>query len=244
MTKVRYLKRAPIVEAIIDIRARLPSDFDIEKAIISLKKVIPKKYTKIEKGIIASIKIMRGKPDIKKGEEGKIKAFKFTSQDKKEVAQFRIDGFTYSRLQPYTKWEVVVKEAKKLWNLYKSIVIGLIIERLSVQYINRIDIPTQHELEEYFTSTPILPKKLPQIFTNFFSSLEFKEGLLFATVVQTGVPSPKKNNVGVILDITVRKSNSKGINEKIIWEDINKMRELKNRIFFEMITEKTVGMYL
>ena len=45
-------------------------------------------------------------------------------------------------------------------------------------------------------------------------------------------------------DIEVFKNSNKGINEKSVWTTINKMRELKNRIFFEMITEKTVRLYI
>ena len=63
-------------------------------------------------------------------------------------------------------------------------------------------------------------------------------------VIQTGVKSPKEDHVGVILDIEVFKKSNKGINEKSVWTTINKMRELKNRIFFEMITEKTVRLYI
>lgn len=246
MVRVRHLSNAPIVEAIVDFRVRLPVNFDVKKEYYPLRKELASKYVKVEKGtqITGSIEIEGGKPKIQKSGRSKISGYRFTSRDAKEVVQFRIDGFTYSRLNPYTKWELVIEEAKKLWDLYRSRSHDLVIERISVHYINQIDIPINDELEDYFTSSPKLPKKLPQVFNHFFSSLGFKEKSLNAMVIQTGVESSKEGHVGVILDIEVFKKSNKGINEKSVWTNINKMRELKNRIFFEMINEKTVRLYL
>jgi len=244
MVKVRHLRNAPIVEAIIDFRVRLPSNYDVRKEYFPLIKELASKYTKVEKGTqVKLIEIEGGKPKIQKGGEQKIGGYRLTSRDKKEVVQFRIDGFTYSRLKPYTKWQLVVEEARRLWDLYKARSHDLVTERISVHYINLIDIPSNEDLEDYFTAIPTLPEKLPQALNHFFFNYGFKEKTLQAMVVQTGVQSPKKDHVGVILDIEVFKQNTKGIAEKSAWETITKMRELKNRIFFEMITNKTVRLY-
>ncbi len=246
MVRVRHLSNAPIVEAIIDFRVRLPVNFDVKKEYLSLRKELASKYTKVEEGtqVTGSIEIEGGKPKIQKSEGRKISGYRCTSRDKKEVVQFRINGFTYSRLNPYTNWELVIEEAKKLWDLYRSRSHDFVIERISVHYINQIDIPNESELEDYFTSSPILPKKLPQVFNHYFSSLGFKEKSLYARVIQTGIESPKEDHIGVILDIEVFKKSTKGINERNVWTTIKNMRELKNRIFFEMITEKTVRLYI
>ena len=40
------------------------------------------------------------------------------SSDEKYVAQFRLAGFTLSRLPPYEKWENLLDEARRLWAIY------------------------------------------------------------------------------------------------------------------------------
>ena len=132
---------------------------------------------------------------------------------------------------------------KKLWDLYRSRSHEFVVERISVHYINQIDIKVEDQLEDYFTSPPKLPEKLPQTFGHFFSSLGFKEKSLYAMVIQTAIESPIKDHVGIILDIEVFKKITREINEITLWRNIEKMREIKNRIFFEMITEKTVRLY-
>ena len=41
-----------------------------------------------------------------------------TSKDSGFVFQAQIDGFTLSRLRPYSTWNQLFDEAKKLWNVY------------------------------------------------------------------------------------------------------------------------------
>ena len=47
MAKERHLANAPIVEAIIDIRVELPSDYDVTK-FESLRKTLGETYPKVE----------------------------------------------------------------------------------------------------------------------------------------------------------------------------------------------------
>ena len=43
-----------------------------------------------------------------------VDGYVFTSADGKQVVQYRLDGFTFSRLRPYTRWEEVFAEAQKV----------------------------------------------------------------------------------------------------------------------------------
>jgi uncharacterized protein (TIGR04255 family) len=42
--------------------------------------------------------------------------YAFTSQAGVEIVQVRIDGFTFSRLHPYTSWDSFSAEARQLWD--------------------------------------------------------------------------------------------------------------------------------
>jgi uncharacterized protein (TIGR04255 family) len=100
MVKAIHLNNAPIVEEIIDIRVKLPVKFN-PNVFKSLIENLSKKYTKVEKGLHKRIKFKENLPVIKQPKEKEF-GYRFTTKDNKVVAQFRVDGFTFSRLAPYT----------------------------------------------------------------------------------------------------------------------------------------------
>ena len=65
----------------------------------------------------------------------------FIGNEGKNVAQCRLNGFSFSRLAPYETWEQLRDEARKLWATYWQIVGPAPIIRVAVRYINQIDIP-------------------------------------------------------------------------------------------------------
>ena len=106
MAEVRHLNKAPITEAIIDFRVKLPSEFEVE-AFLKLKKTIGDRFPKFEERKLFSSQIgfKKGKPQPPSAEYHGIQGYFFRPEDEKNVAQFRIDGFTFSRLKPYTNWK-------------------------------------------------------------------------------------------------------------------------------------------
>ncbi len=92
--------------------------------------------------------------------------YRFDSNDKKYVLQARLDGFSFSVLSPYDRWEVFRDEARRTWDMYRSVVEIEAITRIAVRYVNRLDIPFPPEGEkveqsDYFCTYPEVSKKLP-----------------------------------------------------------------------------------
>ena len=244
MLKIRHLKNAPIVEALIDFRATLPSQFNPEE-FSSLSKVLSDDYPKNEprRIITGSFRIEKGVPVVKPP-EGKFHGYIFKSEDEKNVAQFRIDGFTFSRLNPYTEWEKVFEEAKKLWELYYSIASPETIPRIAVRYINKLALPLPiGDFEEYFTEPPRIPSALPQGVIEFFSRIVIHEEEIIANMVMALQSQPKSDHIEIIFDIDTYKNKPSGFDKDEMWPVFERLRDFKNRIFFESITEKTVRLY-
>ena len=53
----------------------------------------------------------------------------------------------------------------------------------------------------------------------------------------------KNQIIRIILDIDVFKFNELGIKMENIWADFERLHAMKNRIFFESITENTARLY-
>ncbi len=245
MARQRHLNSAPIVEAIIDLRVGLPSAFNPQE-FLSLSNILADRYPTNEprKMFAGAFGLEEGKPFIQPPEDKGIQGYVYKSKDEKNVVQFRIDGFTFSRLYPYTEWEDVLLEAKGLWKLYSSISVPELITRVALRYINRLDIPLPiDDLQEYFTAPPKIPDSLPQEMRHFFIKIVIQESDISANIVQALQGSSKPEHVGIIFDIDVFKRQESGFDEDTIWQTFEQLRDLKNRIFFESITEKTARMY-
>ena len=241
----RYLKNAPLTEALIDIRVGLPSVFD-PKDFLSLSNDISDKYTKSEPRQLftAAFGVEAGKPFTQATENKGIHGYICKSEDGKDVVQFRIDGFTFSRLYPYSEWETVLSEAKRLWGLYSMKCSPELITRIAVRYINRLDLPLPiKDFADYLTAPPLVPDSLPQGVSQFLTRVVIHDADLTANIVQTMKSITKADNIGVILDIDVFKLKEKGFEESSIWPEFEKLRDFKNRIFFDSITEKTARLY-
>ena len=79
--------------------------------------------------------------------------------------------------------------------------------------------------------------------SQFLTRVVIHDADITANIVQTMKSSPKLDHIGVILDIDVFKLKEAGFEESSIWPEFEKLRDFKNRIFFESITEKTAGLY-
>jgi len=245
MAKQRHLNNAPIVEAIIDFRVKLPSGYNVTE-FSSLKKTLSKDYPQMNESWTFEEEIMvKGKQIEQIVKDRGLRGYFFKSSDGKNVAQFREDGFTLSRLKPYSDWETVLAEAKKLWSLYLKTASPELITRLATRYINRMDIPLPiNNFRQYLTAPPIIPKSLPQRVSRYLTRVTIVDpDDIMANIIQALERSSKPGHVAIILDIDVYKQMEAGFPENQIWPTFEKLRNLKNRIFFDSITEETAKLF-
>ena len=142
MEQYPHLSNAPIVEALIDIRVKLSSDFDMI-AFLPLRARLADKYPQVQEvsDFQLSTEWKPGTEPRASGQVGGVRSHLLRSHDGRLVVQFRRDGFTFSRLSPYSSWEEVFSEAWLLWELYVETAKPLEVSRLAVRYINRLPLP-------------------------------------------------------------------------------------------------------
>ena len=168
---------------------------------------------------------------------------------KKEIAQFRRDGFTFNRLHPYTKWDDLIVKTKNLWPLYKKIANPEAVTRLAVRYINNLKLPLPFgDFSEYLCVPPNIPEGLPQGVNNFLDRITIYDSAqdISANITQSlerGSQSSKNNHIVIILDIDVYKQGDFSMDSQEIWDRFEKFRKIKNEIFFKYITEKTARLF-
>ncbi len=237
---------APITEAVIDIRAELPDDASLP-ALEQLHDLIKTEYPskKSRKRFEEKIELKEEQQPVRTSKFQQDGYF-FTSADGKRVVQYRLDGFTFNRLRPYSRWEDLRDEARRAWDIYSVHTKPLTVNRLAVRYINSVEIPSKSfDYDDYFTSVPKIPEGLPQVLQHFFTRtmIPFPEQGATAVVIQT--PSGKQDPVitAIILDIDVFVEKSLPPEDKMIWGIFEELRHIKNEIFFKSIKEKTKELF-
>jgi uncharacterized protein (TIGR04255 family) len=242
----RFLKNAPIREAIVDIKVSPPVNVDTLGALFdSLKETFPQQELMQQStfGFEVGPKAMRASRL-----DGAVEGRRLTSKDGKHIVQFRADGFTFSRLPPYETWETMRQHAEPLWKEYRDHSKAESISKAAVRYINVMNLPLPvTDFREYLCAPPSLPPTLPQELGGFFSRvIVINREIDAAAFVTQALESSLENKLQVILDIDVFKEPKDSLwsaNDSRTWDTLEKMRDFKNRIFFESITEKTAGLF-
>ncbi len=243
MARQRHLARAPIREAIIDVRVspnvevsalrslgeRLKADFPVATEI----RVRTFGFEATENQFRTST--------VDQGAVG----LRLVSKDNLYVVQCKADGFTLSRLAPYETWKAMSAKARELWRLYLEASKPERVTRLATRYINVMKLPLPiPDFRDFLACPPEVPPGLPQEISSFFSRIvvpgQESQSAAILTQALEGVTEEK---APLVLDIDAFKDLDVPAASEDMWETLEVLRGFKNQMFFESITEKTAELF-
>ena len=203
-----------------------------------------KKVTPIRAGIFG-VTMLPGQPFQTHAHDEGIIGLRIEDEPTTQIVQFRKNGFTYSCIGTYDDWSAFRGRALEPAKRFLALPGVTKISRIALRYINVIRFPSLPvNLDDYLPAAPKVPENLPQVVSSFVSRvvIAIPEDQLTAVITQASEETPPP--VGsVILDIDVFRTLSLPVGD-ISWEKMfERIREWKNRIFFEYINEKTVELY-
>jgi len=241
--KFENLKNAPITEALIDIQVRFqtPPSGEVLK---SVSDAVSDEFPNIEERQRATFSVgSETEPSIQQKSHGLI----VRSEDRVHALQIMPDRFAFSRLKPYSNWDELKANAERIWLIYRDITKPERIARLSVRFINKLPIPMPiQDFGEYFTKPIEVPKELPQGLSSYVIRMVIPDPVSqsVATIHQILEGSTPENQLSIIFDIDVHKLVDFPPEES---NDLSQMleilRDYKNRIFFNSLTQKTLNLF-
>ncbi len=245
------LPRAPIVEAVIDIRAR-PAEALEEAALraqLDAKLGVYQFLDSMQRVEIQQEVSFQG--DAPAGpiiRELGWKGLRFQSDDKRHIAQFNRDGFVFSRLEPYESWEQLYEEGMRLWSAYAEIAKPIEIHRIGLRYINRIQLPPgELRFEVYLQPAPEPPKGMDLPFYGFVhqDTLAVPGHPYAINVIRTIQPpeAPGIQGVSLILDIDASTTPGFELDTAKLVRCLLEMRWLKNKVFFGSVTPNALKLF-
>ncbi|HVN94326.1 MAG TPA: TIGR04255 family protein [Terracidiphilus sp.] len=235
--------RAPILEAVLDIRVRSSSPFS-EDSLNELRAREQGNYPGFRRPFQVQFRVERTDPTLEPTSQ--VSSFAnggaMVSEDGKQLFQARPDGFSHNRLAPYQEWASFSSEARRLWDLYREVAKPEFIEILGLNYVNRIGLPTGVEISDYLRIYIQVPPELPQtleVHNLQVQMLHPESEARMSIVVSFG--SIANDRIPVTLNVQAFKFVGKAtadLTENEVWTTFDQLRNLKNLAFESCITDK------
>jgi uncharacterized protein (TIGR04255 family) len=231
---------APIIEAVLDIRARMKAIPNLQM----LSEIADANYPEqFRQPFQLQVKIQGGtSPDQPKLEQLTTPlGTMYKSRDEKQVFQARVDGFTFNRLTPYEDWASFSKEARRLWLLYASSVEIEHIEAISLTYLNEVLVPAGTRFEDYFRTYIQVAPEIPQVLNNYTLSFQvtLDEGHGSLSITQGYGPPRREGFITNILNIQANRllAENEAPTEEELWNMFEHLRDAKSNAFEACITD-------
>ncbi len=238
-SEAAHYDRAPIAEALIDIQVELPDGVgltDLEGIHRRLRTDYPNRRNLMtvesEISTVAGISASASQHQV---------GYAFVSQNTKQIVQYRLNGFAFSRLAPYDRWETFSGEAKRLWSQYRRIAKPERITRVAVKYTNRLELPRPPgDFRDYLRTLPDVSTALPQAVSGFFMRLQIPLVDISCMLVLTEAMLPEQSDesVPILLDIDIFRTYDVPYDDESLWAFLEALRLRKNQVFEGCITER------
>lgn len=237
-----YLSKAPITEAVVQINARATAEWTRQTISSALKsefgETIPLQPIETSQAVFIGSPV--GGLE-KKSFESSWLGFRIDSAEPPEVISFTRDSFSFSRLQPYERWDRFLERAMALFQTYVRIANPGDAQRIGLRFINRIEMSAGLRLDEYLEDPPRDPSGLDLPINGFLHQSSFETPgypysiSVVSTLQQTAAPLKPP---AILLDLDVFTVKAIRLDLEEIKGHLQHMRWLKNKMFFAIITRK------
>lgn len=150
-------------------------------------------------------------------------------------------GFTINWTQDYTTFDDLLNLAKGLWPSFCSTLHPNRIIRCALRYINKVDIQSGLAVNRVLATAPCVGGEIPQLIDDFF--------LRAVVPLENSRRVVVTQSLGQAGDFPMRKLflDIDAISEKVIdpssidlWNELFELRKIKNNIFFRSFTAETL----
>ncbi len=241
-----HLTKAPVAEAVVEIRVRLSRPVG-EADFNSFRDRVKDRFPKAQSiRFVASHLKFGSDEEVMNDVSTGLVGVRLDDVDGCWVVQAKSDGLAVSRLPPYESWDGLVATLRELWPVYVKVFEPTSVLRLGVRYINRLMLPNDDkiDLDSLLTAGPKIPPSLPQDLTEFVTRVVFPlrpDGIVL-TVLQSLEPAIGEvagRRAHVVLDIDAACEQTITPDDPEMWERLDSLRRAKNMAFFGSLTEQT-----
>lgn len=245
---MKDLKNPPIAVAIFQLRFSGQTtnlkDFMVYDQV--LKNTLPIRRENIHVGInLGNTSIPLGVSQVSGTSNAAIDAYVYQTVDQKTKLELSEGVITFVDEHPYTGWENFKEQFLKYLSILSESLVDVIVSRVSIRFINKFSLTEFEHPEEYFTTliSNSSEKGLsyPIRKYGFRLLMDIPDSDIYS-IVNQNVENVGDESFSYTFDIDVLDRQTLSFNINTISENIEILREIKNRIFFDGITQKTIDL--
>ncbi len=243
------LRKAPIVEAVLEIDCDMPPGFELAAVEGRATDAFRDRYPQQRKQFLHGYRIEQPPDaDAQLSAERGLHALQFVQGDERQIVQVRRQGFAFNRLSPYSTLDDYLPEVRRTWEIFQSIASPLQVRQVRLRYINRILLPLTEgrvDLDEYLTGGPRLPDEGRLQFTGFLTQYAAEESASRNQVkVVLTTQQVEGARLPLIFDIEAyREEHSEPGDWDRVLLQVQSLRELKNLIFRRTLTDLCLQLF-
>ena len=238
-----HYPNAPIAEAVFDVRVAELGGPELSRVMSFADDGYPTR----QESTLSGAEVESGPLGVTTRAIRKMNGLRLTSEDGRQIAQLRTDGFSFSRLAPYEDWSTFFAEARRLWCSYVDVAQPGQTTRFAVRYINQIVVPPGSvSIDDYLRTRPEISDDMPTATSGFFLTLDIPLPMFGATVriIETVLaPNEEDPRPRLVLDIDAfREVDEPAANDAAamsrfdtVFQDL---RNAKNLVFEASITDR------
>lgn len=227
--------RAPIVEAVIDIRCVTRSDLTVRELATAVEEAVPDSEEELQTLEITETRSNDGTRTKTERVVGVLRR----SADGRRAVQMQLGGASVSRLAPYDRWEAFTQDAKSSWELYLAVAKPEHIKRAAVRYINRLEIgdPEITDLSSWVRVLPVTPWTLSTPPSGYILRVRrpLDDGVMLVLISST-VQHAETKAAALVLDLDVFIERAIAPNE--VWNLIERLHVEVEKTFEACITDR------
>jgi uncharacterized protein (TIGR04255 family) len=242
MSAYPKLSKAPIVEAVFDIRCRLPKDSGLD-VLKGTADRLQADYQKLRRQVVQAhlFKIQAGTREMRSTETPQ--GYRVEKEDRTQMVQLRRDGFTLNRLRPYTSFDELWPEVLRCWQIYAEATKPTEVTRLALRTINRIELEAGLvQVAEAFR-IPLETRVVGMEQSGFLHRWSLLGEHHCRANVALATRPPMERKVAVIFEIDAFKAVDLDLEVDSLTRNFGQLRELKNAIFFGSLSEAQLKKY-
>ncbi|HEY7395559.1 MAG TPA: TIGR04255 family protein [Gemmatimonadaceae bacterium] len=235
-----HLPRAPIQEAVLDVRVRARSDLSAEAFQAAYDRIKADYPTSHER------RQFQVKVDPSKKMTGEavfsVDGYRFEAADGLDVVQFWTGGFSINRLRPYKGWDHFFPKFERLWPLYLEIARPISATRIAARCINVMPAEREGGIDQIFTAPLEIPAGIEGSLNGFHTSATLTDSAArppMSVTLQTGLQlAADGRSAQFLLDVDAFTLGEFDLSEVISL--FARVHRLRNQAFFRSLTSQAI----
>ena len=149
-------------------------------------------------------------------------------------------------MKNYTTADDLFREALGLWQGYASVVHATTTIRVALRYINRLLLPFRDgdSFERFLTAPATMPPGAPQLVAEFLTrQVAYVDSIASTAIVTQRLEHSTEQATPFTLDIDVFKEQAFNVDAGTLEPFLQRLREVKNTLFFSFLKDEALEPY-